>query len=326
MADGVRLDIVLTDDGQPATRPPAPPAAVPPGSPPPPGQGEKAAERYSPEAQTPPPRGEAQPPAQPGGEEKERAGATWLSRLKQAGELFEGAAKRFERFAAPLASNDYLGAFKSAAESAGEGLEKLGPYGQAAGAALQSLTGVVESMGSVASAFIERGKELAQFSPDLAVSRANAELSSLFADMKEAEELGPGLARMTDAQTEMLGFLRDTFLPIKKWIIGSLAPAMEYVTATLQNIVIIGEDIYKALQPILDALGAIVQAITSAIGQAFTFIDQQLGLAARRAQKFGEKAAVATAEEVFQRLIEDVIRRGAGPLDRADPVLEGAAP
>lgn len=220
MAEAVKFDIVLTDDGEPAQRPNV-------------GSSSSADPSGSDSNFTMAVKEELEKRKEAAEQAKVREAAdaeeskTWLGRLKQAGDLLEGGAKRFERIMVPLASNDFLGSFRSAADAASEGLEKLGPYGKAAGAALQSVIGVVESFASVVTSFIERGKQLAQYSPELAMSGARAEITSMYADMREAQELGPGIARMQDAQTELVTMLRDALLPLKKWVVENLAALLE---------------------------------------------------------------------------------------------------
>jgi hypothetical protein len=309
--ESVKLAIELIDDGQPAQRPQPPEGEGTPSSQP----QRPALEGESPEDA----RGGERGAKEPGGSR------TWLDRIKQGAELFEGAARRLERFSVPLAGNDFLAAFRASADSASDGLAKLGPYGQTASVALQSLTGVVESMGSVTNAFIERGKQLAQFSPELSASNARAEMSRMFSDMAEAEALGGDLSRLQDSQTALIEFLKEAILPLKKWIISTLGPMVETFTATLQNFYIIGEKAYGILQPFIELVGSVLSGILNALGQIMSLIDEGVGLARARREKFG----APLRNDVFDEIARSITERAAvplAPLDRAAPLLGGAIP
>lgn len=151
-----------------------------------------------------------------------------------AGVVAEVGAQKFSSFvseAAPLARKAAFGDNQSAvfaglskaAGMASSALSMLGPIGKGAGMALEAVVGSVGAFKSVVDAFVERGKQLQSFSGELVGANVRSEIANLQADIKEAQELGPALAELTDANTEFQSELREILLPIKKWLIETLA-------------------------------------------------------------------------------------------------------
>lgn len=125
------------------------------------------------------------------------------------------------------AGNDYLGMFKQGLEAVHHPLKDLPIVGQMYEAQVQAAIAPIKEFTSVVEAFNRRAKQLTGFSPELAYSQANASVRSLMADMKEAEELGPSLARMIDAEADIKGTLRELLLPMKKVVVEVLADVLE---------------------------------------------------------------------------------------------------
>jgi hypothetical protein len=349
MADGVRLDIVLTDDGQPATRPAAPEGFA---APRPgiagvlPGVGaRKPDEPVTLDAvfellqswDGPITKGAAPGGGEEGGEEGGGGGkpkASWIGRLKQAGELLEGGARRFAAVMSPLAGNDYLGAFKETATIVAEGLTLLGAKGQQAAAKMASFSdvaaslttsfkGVVESFAGVVGSFIERGKQLAQFSPELAMSGARAEVRSMMADVREAQELGPGVARMQDAQTELMGMLRDTLLPLKKWVVETLAGLMETLIKLARDGYIVAQDIYLVLSNMPDLITFKLKGTLWDDGEfKRMWDDMRIIMQGFRREKPPPK--VNPLDDLVDRAMAEMMGRAVEAAGRPDPVLGGA--
>ena len=98
--------------------------------------------------------------------------------------------------------------------------------------------------------FTERGKALAEFSPELAGASAGADIRSMMADMRKAQELGPSIARMIDAQSEASDELRELLLPIKKAIVEDLATILKEVNEKI-----------KEYKPILAAISELIATI-----------------------------------------------------------------
>lgn len=144
--------------------------------------------------------------------------------------------------------------------------------------------------------FVERGKHLEQFSGAIAGARAQASVRSLRSDIREAKELGSGIAGLTDAQSRLENIFRELLEPIKRFVVENLADLLstiadmaqeigpfikvnlEIVVGTLQILVDIAtgrfsklmEDAQKILQRILKAVSKEDQSDSSILDEFFT--------------------------------------------------------
>ncbi|HZU37925.1 MAG TPA: hypothetical protein VFA18_18530 [Gemmataceae bacterium] len=114
-------------------------------------------------------------------------------------------------------------------------IEKTGLVGQAFGEVLQLGTESVRTFTGVVDAFVHRGTELAQYSGELSAAGARADVRSIQADIRESQELGPDLARLTDEQSRFYTELRELLLPIKKFLVEELADIMHWVVDELRS-------------------------------------------------------------------------------------------
>lgn len=168
-----------------------------------------------------------------------------------------------------IAKNDYMGAFNNAVDYSSKALEKIPIAGEVLSAGLQTAVAPVQAFTEVVTAFVERGKELARYSPELAVSNAMADVRSMFADMHEADVLGPDLARLTDAQSEVWNDIRELLLPIKETIVSFSADILETVKTILEFIKLIKQLVGDAVNLLgdlvtfspLDAINHVKEAV-----------------------------------------------------------------
>jgi hypothetical protein len=126
-----------------------------------------------------------------------------------------------------IAKGNNMEGVMKAADGAATALGKIPLVGEFLETGLKSAVQVVRAFTSVVDAFVERGKFLAQYSPELQAANVGADIRSMLGDIREAQELGPGLARLTDAQSQLGDDLREMLLPIKQWIIEKLSGIME---------------------------------------------------------------------------------------------------
>lgn len=128
-----------------------------------------------------------------------------------------------------LAGNQNMAALTEGASLAGKALSAVGLAGGPVGVAFAGAAAALTSFQGVMDSFIDRGKQLAQFSPELASAGAEAEVRSLKQDIDEANRLGPALAQLTEAQSKAEAGLREILLPIKQWLVERLAGVMEVI-------------------------------------------------------------------------------------------------
>lgn len=76
--------------------------------------------------------------------------------------------------------------------------------------------------------------QLAAFSGPLAQAQVMKDVRSLMDDIREANQVGPDLARLVDAQSQAQSELREIWLPIKKAITEVMASVLEHLIPYLQ--------------------------------------------------------------------------------------------
>lgn len=219
-----------------------------------------------------------------------------------------------------LAANDNLGAVKTMADGAATALGKIPIVGQVAEAAIKAFGTGIKAASDVVDAFVERGKELSQFSAPLAIAGAQADIRSLFADIREAEALGPSLARLTDAQSRLSTDLRDMLLPIKQTLIENLGELLDYFRALIAILKAAGEAVGPAVAVATDPL----RKLLAIIGPAVAPIQQHLKDIADAAKKDEED------DEPLKAIHDALDRMGGGRVGgswgpKVDPILGGTA-
>ena len=152
--------------------------------------------------------------------------------INQIGEL----AKSAGRMGEALAGNDFAGLTSEASEAMASLVEKTGLAGEVMAAQIRAMMAVIQAYQQVAQAFIDRGRELSGYQGDLAQATAIADVRRLQADIREAQELGPAIARLTDAQSRADAELRELLLPIKEAIIQEMIPILELIASALRGL------------------------------------------------------------------------------------------
>lgn len=74
------------------------------------------------------------------------------------------------------------------------------------------------------------------FSPDVAVAGANQQLSQTNRNLREAQVLGPALANYMEQQTKLQEIIAELLLPIKQFIVETVAGGWQYFIAILESI------------------------------------------------------------------------------------------
>lgn len=222
-----------------------------------------------------------------------------------------------------LAGNDNLGALGAAGQAAALGLGRIPVVGESAATGLRAVVESTRMASGVLDAFVAQGKRLSPYSGELAGATARAEVTNLMADVREADELGPLLSRVTDSSSELTDLLKEALLPLKKFALEILAPAVEFLV-----------ELAKGARGFTDEVVAVLKAIPEAIGQA---IRGQFNAAAGTITDAIDKAREDFNKREKDRqeaMRQDAIDWQAGDLGRGffvpqgapDPVLGGRVP
>lgn len=147
------------------------------------------------------------------------------NQIKQSSESIRGFGEQIQR----LNRNDHLGAFVAGVGGAAKTLEGIPIVGKVAAAQLERFGTAVKTAGDVLQSFVDRGQQLAKYSGELSVAQARSDVRSTMSDIKEASELGPVLARLTENQSEIGDMLRELSLPVKEIIAEGMSLVVDLV-------------------------------------------------------------------------------------------------
>jgi hypothetical protein len=212
--------------------------------------------------------------------------------------------RQFGSTIAKLASNDNTGVLKGMTEGMANFASMLGPEGQVVSVTLKTLNAAFESAERVVGSFVERGKQLSSYSPELALANATADVREIMADMREAQELGPSLARLTDETSKLNIQFREALLPIKRALIEGTAEVLTVVRRGPEQVI----------QRIDEAIGGdtphwIKAGITAGMEMLPLVGDKW------RAERLMREAGVQKLEEETVNILDDIIkdlRQGLG--------------
>ncbi|MBX9677148.1 MAG: hypothetical protein K2X38_00195 [Gemmataceae bacterium] len=214
--------------------------------------------RYRADQETPPARLEAErrnaamtaaPPSPPPLEPKEQPKP--LEPLEVGGKRFEwqdapDLKKQQSEDKKPGASTVAVDPSKGAGESAAEetartgslsaGLRsaamKMGPMGVAAAAATVGITAMTKAANEFDSAIMSRVERLSDYSPQLAMAKANVDMQRQFADMQRGQDYGPQLARYLQVRADVEQKWED----VKMQMLEALMPIAETLMVTVGEI------------------------------------------------------------------------------------------
>lgn len=153
-------------------------------------------------------------------------------------------------------------------------------------------------------AFLQRAKQLSGFSGNIAGAEAKADVRSVMADLREAQELGPAMGRMIDAQSQLEVELRELLLPIKKFVIEVLADRLEFIAN--------GAKVISNLPSIIDTIGQQVgKAIIDALELEFTEAKKKINAIPDKLDEvMGKKAP--PPDELFNSFFAGADRQAGG--------------
>lgn len=135
-----------------------------------------------------------------------------------------------------LANNDATGMFGAGVDFFANALKAgdiLGINSKVIDAAAGFIKSIVETPAKVIDSFVKRGEQISGYNPQLAAANAMADVRSLMADMREANELGPTMARLTTIQSQLHADFRETMLPLKKVVMEVLIDVLEVLRGLL---------------------------------------------------------------------------------------------
>jgi hypothetical protein len=189
----------------------------------------------------------------------------------------------FGHVAAATAFNDNFRALSVVGDKVGSALGKIPVAGEAIEASFHGASAAVRTFTEVTDAFNQRARQLAPYSGAITAAQVQAQARTRRADIEEARDLGPDLARFIEAQNSASLELRQAIEPLKRFIIDTLADFWEWATDFMRN----ARGDIAAVSKAIELIGqAIVEAIQLHVGRS----TEILGSIPKEMQKAFEEA------------------------------------
>lgn len=166
------------------------------------------------------------------------------------GQKFTKEVGRAGQVAGQLAGNNHLGMLTTAVGAVTDTLENIPIVGTLASTAIKGMVAPALAFQQAAGAFVDRGKEIQQYSASLSAANANANVRRTEGDIKEAGALEGPLSRLTESQSKAEANLREIFLPIKEMVAEGLALVSEIGGGILEVVKAIIVPILEVLRDI----------------------------------------------------------------------------
>jgi hypothetical protein len=112
--------------------------------------------------------------------------------------------------------NDHMALFTNSIDAAASSVGEIPIVGQVFQARIEQMSESLKVASSVVMAFVDRGRDLQQVSGPIAGARAEAELRTILADIREADRMGPVIAAITEGVSEMNDMMREMLEPLKE--------------------------------------------------------------------------------------------------------------
>lgn len=166
------------------------------------------------------------------------------------------------------------GSLKAAVSGIGESLQKvaaLNPRGF-----LDPINALTERVPLVGAAMAEVNRQfvaftdaltataqrLGQYSPEIAVASAQADVAQILGDVRRAQQLGSGLSRFTAAQSQLSQTAQDVMADILQQILPIVTNILEFLNEVIRRLRELPADIYDAF---VDAVNLIVTGINTVV-------------------------------------------------------------
>jgi len=235
--------------------------------------------------------------------------------------------------AAGVAGSLMRNAPADAASRAMEGLQnfasKIPVVGEAVAAGLGLVQAAALGLVDVFKGITARGKELAQYSPEVAQTVAMQEVAEILNDIQEAQEMGGQYARAIEFETEMNNLWREGLLPIKEAIVNGI---MAFINDNRQFLEQLPNDIrglMEVLKPLASAARPLARAevLMGGLPQLWQWGARLLGASEQTAENTRPRAPEGAMQTFYDILGEGAradIRRAADADQFGGPGLPGA--
>lgn len=151
--------------------------------------------------------------------------ATAIKVISQAiGGAVRGAIEGTTSVAKQAIAGDEIGALANAAKGAADAWGNfVGTFVPPAGEVIKTFGTIVKAGEDLTRSFLTRAQELTPYSGQIAGAFARQTIRDIMANIQESQQLGDQYAALIDAWGDLKQELRQIMLPIKEWMLGTLA-------------------------------------------------------------------------------------------------------
>lgn len=103
-----------------------------------------------------------------------------------------------------------------------------GPAGAAVGMGSEVVDAILKIPDKLAAAFLKQAEKLAPMSGSIAVAQANADIKTMMADFREAQQMGESYGKLIDAQNKLDLTMREILLPLKRAILDVIVRYIQF--------------------------------------------------------------------------------------------------
>lgn len=161
--------------------------------------------------------------------------------------------------------------------------------------------------------FIERGRELEKYSPELAGAGARQNIRDVQTDLREAQRMGGAYAGLSDQWGELKMILNELFLPFKQAIVESLTLGVRLFT-----------DMIELIKPFIELAGGVL----SMLGKVLHYLYDSALAGIEALIAIRDKLLGTTKTELpdpLKMFLNDATNQNGGARNRqADPLQRAA--
>lgn len=156
-------------------------------------------------------------------------------------------------------TNDVGGALRRLGGSIIETADKIPLVGKSLTFLPKIFMAVADAATELKNAFLERARELSKYSGPIAVEQALANVRRIQVDIKEAQTLGPKMAKLVEAQSKIDTALAEFMIPVKEALLNVVVPIIQRFANFAQSAAAVGSFVGNKI----DETNALVRAISS---------------------------------------------------------------
>jgi hypothetical protein len=172
----------------------------------------------------------------------------------------------FGDVAASVAKDDLGGALTQAVSGVAGTLAQIPIVGQVWAAEMGVGVAAIKAFTVATNAFLDKAHSLAQYSPEIAIAEAKAEIRGIMADIHEGQDLGAQYAELVDINSKVQADMRDILMPIKEALLPFLINVLKSIDENAVALAGVSEGVLQTAKIIADLALYLMNPLNAAAG------------------------------------------------------------